>query len=68
MLDKLGSFYSYTITKIQIFINDNYAFYRLPNILDYVAKLLKKDKFFYNNMKNISNKKRHHIIEVLFID
>lgn len=60
MLNKSNSFCSYTMTKILILISTYYAFCRQPNILDYIADLLKKDKIFYNNIKNISNKRYYH--------
>lgn len=59
-LDKLSSFCSNIITKIQILVGAYYAFCKYLDILDYVAKLLKKDKFFYNNIKIVSNKRHHY--------
>lgn len=39
------------MTKIDIY----YLFCNWLDILDYIIKLLKKNKFFYNKIKNISN-------------
>lgn len=52
-MNKLNSFNNYTITKILTFINNHYTFFRQLNILDYFNKTLKKNKYFYNNIKNI---------------
>lgn len=54
MLDKLDNFHSYTMTKIRKLVGIYYEFYRRPDTLDYVAKLLEKDKFFYDDIKNVS--------------
>lgn len=60
ILNKLDSFHSYTITKIQIFIYIYNILCRQLNTLDYVVDLLKKNKFFYNNIEYISNKKYYY--------
>lgn len=57
MLDKLGSLCSYIITNIWLLVDFYYVFCKRPDILDYIAKLLKKEIFFYNNIKNMSNQK-----------
>lgn len=54
MLDKLGSFCNHIITKIRTLIGVYYAFCRWPDTLNYIAKLLKKDKFLYGNIENMS--------------
>ena len=59
MLNKLDSFRSHAITKICTLVGAYYVFYRWPDTLDYVAKLLKKDKFFYDNIENMSNQRRY---------
>lgn len=55
MLNKLSSFYNNIIIKIQILIDTYYIFYKQPDILNYIIKLPKKDRFFHNNIKNINN-------------
>lgn len=55
MVDKVCSFYNYAIMKIQMLVGTYYVFYRRPDILDYDAKLLKKNKFFCNDIENMSN-------------
>lgn len=60
ILDKLDNFYSYAITKIRILVDVQYAICKLLHILNYVAKLLKNNNFFYNNIENVSNKKLYY--------
>lgn len=60
MLDKLDSFHSLAIIEIQILISIYHIFYRWLDTSDYVAKLLEKDKFFYNNIENMSNPRYHY--------
>ena len=60
MLDKLGSFRSHAMTEIRTLVGIHYAFCRRPNISDYVAELLEKDKFLCDNIENMSNEKHHH--------
>lgn len=60
ILDKLSSFRSHATTKICTLISAYYVFYRRPDTLDYIAKLLKKDKFFYNNIENMDNQSHYH--------
>lgn len=60
MLDKLDSLYSYAITKIQTLVSAYHTFCKKPDILDYFAKLLEKNKFLYNDIKNVSNKRHYY--------
>lgn len=60
MLDKLDSFCSYIITIIQILVGVHYMFCKWLDTLDFIIKLLKKIRFFCNNIKNISNKKHYN--------
>lgn len=45
------------MTEIQTFVGAHYIFSRHQDILYYIAKLLSKDKFFYDNIKNMSKQK-----------
>lgn len=58
MLDKLDSLCNYAITNILILVSAYYVFYKWPKFLGYIADLQYKGKFFYNNIKNVSNKKK----------
>ena len=60
MLDKLGSFCSHAMTKIWILVDTYYLFYMRPNILDYIAKLLEKDKFLCYKIENIGNQRHYY--------
>lgn len=60
MLNKLYSFHSYVIIKIQTFIDVYYIFYKYLNILGYITKLLKKNRFFYDNIENKNNTRNYH--------
>ena len=60
MLGKFDSFYNYKITKIQTLIGTHYEFYKKLDILNYVAKLLKKNKFLFDIIKNISNQSYYY--------
>ena len=60
MLDKLGSFRSHAMTKIRTLVGAHYVFCKRPDTLDYVAELLEKDKFLYDDIKNVSNERHHH--------
>lgn len=60
MLNKLDSFCSYAIIKIRILINAHYAFFRQPNIFDYVVRLLKNDKFLYDKFEKMTNEKYYY--------
>lgn len=60
MLDQLGSFCNYAISKIQTLIDANYIFCKQPNTLTYIAKLPKKGKFLYDNIENMSNQTHYY--------
>lgn len=60
ILDKLSCFYNHAMTKFKTLIGVLYAFCKQPDILDYMAKLLEKDKFSSNNIENVSNQKYHY--------
>lgn len=60
ILDKLDSFCNHTMTEIQILFDAYYAFFRQIDSTDNVIKLLEKDKFLFNNIENMSNKKHHY--------
>lgn len=55
ILDKLNSFCSHTMTEIFTLVSVYYSFFKRLDTLDYLAELLKKNKFFYNNIENIGN-------------
>lgn len=55
MLDKLNSFRNYFITQSQILVDTDYVFRKQPNTSNYIAKMLKKDKFLSDNIQNMSN-------------
>lgn len=57
MLNKLDNFYNYAMSNIQSLVSIYYAFFKHPNISNYIANLSYKGKFFYNNIKNIRNKR-----------
>lgn len=60
MLDKLINFHSHAKKKIRILISAYYMFCKQSDILNYIIKLLEKDRFFYNNIKNISNQRYYY--------
>ena len=60
MLNKLSSFCSHATTKIQILVGAHYAFCRQLYTLDYIAKLLENNKFFYDDIENVNNEKHYH--------
>lgn len=55
ILDKLGSFCNNAITEIWILVSVYYIFYKRSDFLNYVTKLLEKNKFLCNHIENISN-------------
>lgn len=57
MLDKLRTFCSNSLTKIQRLVDAQYALCKQIDILDYFGKLLENNKFFYNNIENVNNKR-----------
>lgn len=60
MLDKLSSLFSYAMTRISILLGVYYVFCKHPNSLNYVAKPLKKNKFFGNNIENGNNQRYYY--------
>lgn len=60
MLNKLNNFHSYTMTKIYILVDTYYAFCKRLDNLDYIAKLLEKNKFFCDNIENMNNQKHYY--------
>lgn len=60
MLDKLDNFCSYAMTRIQILINAHHIFCKQLDFSNYIAKLLEKDKFHYNNFENVSNQRHYY--------
>ena len=57
MLDRLGSFHSYEITDIRTLVDTHYALCRRPDTSSYVGDLLYKDKFFCDDIENVSNER-----------
>ena len=55
MLDRLGSFRSHFMSKIQNLVGLYYKFYQWLDILIYIIDLLHKDKNLYDNIENIDN-------------
>lgn len=53
-------FCNHTIIKIWSLICNHYAFCKWLNTLDYIAKLLKKENFFGNNIENMSNQSYYY--------
>ena len=55
ILDRFGGFRSYVMTDIRTLVCAHYAFCRRPDSSSYVADILYKDKFFCDDIKNMSN-------------
>lgn len=64
----MGSFCSHIITDIQTLVSIYYTFYRQADTLNYIMNLLYENKFFYNNIKNVSNKKLWYEKSCLWIN
>lgn len=45
-----------------------YIFFRWPDILSYVLNLLCKDKFYYDNIENVSNKRLYYGKSYLWVN
>lgn len=60
ILDKLGSFRIYTMTKIRTLVDVYYAFCRRSDTFDNIFDLLKKEKCLYDNIENVGNQKHYH--------
>ena len=57
MLNRLSGFCSHAMTYIQTLVIIQYMFYKRPDISSYIADLSYMDKFYYDNIENMSNKK-----------
>ena len=57
MLDTLDGFRSHTMTDIQTLVGAYYAFCRRPDISTYITDLLYIDKFLYDDIENVNNKR-----------
>lgn len=60
MLNNLDSFHSLTKTIIQLLVSADCVFCKQLDILDYIIEWLEKNKFFCNNIKNISNNRHYY--------
>ena len=60
MLDRLDDFRSYVMIDLQTLVGAYYAFCKWPDISSYVADLLYKNKFLYDNIENVSNKRPYY--------
>ena len=60
MLNKLGSFRSHAIIEIQTLVGAHFTCWKQSGNLDYIAEVIKKDKFLYNNIENVSNKSHYY--------
>lgn len=55
MLEKLVSFCSHAITNISTLISIYFIFCKSSNILKYIMIFLYNNRFFYDNIENMSN-------------
>lgn len=55
MLNRLGSFKSYSISKIRNLVRLYYAFYQQLDISTYITDLLSKNRYRVNDIENMSN-------------
>lgn len=55
ILDTLGSFMSYSMTKIQTFVRPYYIFCQRSDISTYIIDLLDKNKYLCDNIEKVSN-------------
>ena len=55
MFDRLSSFKSHPISKIQNLVQLHYIFYWQSNMSAYIINLLNKVKYFCDNIENIDH-------------
>ncbi len=55
MFDRLGSFRSYSMSKIRNLVGLHYAFCWRPDTSAYIIDLLYKNKYLCNDIENVGN-------------